>query len=604
MNWRTTFWLTATALLLGLFILLVERPARLARTRADAKVQLVPDFNPGSVTAIEIRTTNSRVTVVRTNGLWEILGNEHLPARTPLIETLLQQVMDLQGRSILSPAELRSRPKATSDFGLNPPTITVTLRRPSDNVELLLGVRSLSGTQVYYQVAGVPGIFTTEAGLLDRLPRTAEGWRDATLLPLDHLAFDRIRVTSPGAAFALSRSPTNGLWEMTEPRPARADSIRVGLLLRKLGLLQVSHFLSTTSAPAPEIAGLRPPRLSLSLTRGSNEVFGLAFGRALTNTAAPEVYAQRPGEADLLVVPAEAQELLRISYKDLLDRRLVRFDRTAVREVVFEGPDAFRLVQTKDEWRVLPADFRADPELVAGLFNQLATLEMLDLAKEVVTDLDLATYGLAPPAGRIVLLAKAGDTNTVLAQLETGALRDNRTFARIPGEQPVYQLNPADLDELPRHPWGLRDRAIWRFESDQVAALTARHEGLDWTLRHGGTNEWAVPPGALSELNPFALEEAVHQFGQARVVTWLGVGEARAHSLGIRGGPELVFDFRSTPALPPLRVLLGKAGPSGRRYATTKLPDGTQPVFELSSPLVDDLWREMGVADADTPALP
>ncbi len=603
MNWRTTLWLIGSALVATLFVIVVERPARLSRDHAMAAHRVLPEFQPASAFALQVQTTNGTVRLTRTNGLWEIQDTPRRVAQQALAEELLRRLSQVQDRSILSTSELRSRPQAAADFGLNPPNTTVTFETTTGRIELLLGLRSLNGSQVYCQITGIPGIFAAESELLDHLPRSAEGWRDTTLLPLDRLNFDRLRVVSPGGAFALYRNATNGLWQMVEPRPARADSVRVGVLLRQLGLLQVARFLSTTTTPPAEVAGLRPPQLHLTLSRGSNEVYSIALGAALTNATAPSIYAQRPGEPDLLAVPAEAQDLLRVSYKDLLDRRLVRFDRSAVREVGFTGPESFQLTWKNDAWQLSPANVRADNQLVERLFNHLAMLEMIDIAKEVVTDLDLATYGLAPPAVRIALRTQPGDTHSFLAQLETGALRDNRNFARVPGEQPVYLVNPGDLDEFPKHAWELRDRSLWHFDSTQVASLTARHDGLEWTLRHQGTNDWAVPPGVRNEINSFALDEALHRLGNTRIIAWRGLGAARAAGLGVGKGPEITLEFRGQPTEPPLKLRFGKPAPGGGRYASITLTDGSEPVFELQASVFDDVWRDSGMA-AQAPAAP
>lgn len=608
MNWRTTLALVSAALLSGLFVLTIERPARLARLRHTAAQRLLPQFDPASVHRIRIQpgiTPDTAFDLVRTNGQWRLDEPLRRLAQQSLAEALLGRVAQLEGHSILTPQELRDRPQATADFGLAPPTARVSLELASRNLELLLGARSLNGNQVYYQITGLPGIYTADAQLLDHLPLAPQEWRDSTLLPLDGLTFDRLRVVSATGAFSLSRDAGNGLWEMTEPRPARVDSTRVGLLLRQLGLLQINQFLPATSTPPAEVAGLRPAQITLALARGSNEIYRLSFGLPITNAAAPSVYAQRPGEPDTLAVPTEAHDLLRISYKDLLDRRLVRFDRTAVQEIAVSGAEEFRITHQDGAWTLGPGALKADAPLVTRLFGHLAALEMIDIAKEVVTDLDLANYGLAPPSARIELRSRPGDTNAILARLEIGALRDNHTFARVPGEAPVYLLNPADVDELPKTAWDLRDRSLWRFEAAQVVTLTARLDGSEWTLRRQGTNDWSVPPGAKNEVNPFALEEALHRMGQARVAAWRGLGAARAGGLGIGigKGPEITLELRGQPAPPPLHFRFGKAAPGGRRYAALPQPDGSLPVFEIPAPLFEDLWRECGIA-GQSPSAP
>jgi len=600
MNWRSTGWLAGAAIALALFIVVVEQPARLARNRTAVAPRVAPRFDPGSVTAIEIQSPGQTAfTVLKTNGLWLIATADPKPAQQHLAEGLLQRIASLRGHSVLSTAELRSRPQAPSEFGLNPAAATVTLISPSGLTELLLGVRSVQGSQVYCQLVGIPGIFAADADLADLLPLDPVGWRETTLIPLDRLAFDRIRVDPQGAPFTLARNSTNGLWNLIEPRTARADPNRVGILIRQLGFMQIREFIAPTSAPPPELTGLKPPRLTVSLARGSNEVFGVAFGNPITN--APALYAQRPGEPDLLSVPIEAAELLRISYKDLLDRRILRFDPATLREIEFSGREAFRLTRLPAGWRIVPGDLAADPALVDRLLSGLAVLEIIDIAKEVVTDLDLSTYGLAPPAGRITLRATPGDTNDVAAILEIGGLKENRQFARIQGEQPVYLLNPADLEAVPTASWQLRDRRVWQFESAQVSAITIRNAELEWTLRRQGTNDWTVPPGLRNEINPFALEEALHVTGSTRALTWVASGDTRDSVLGIGLGPELTLELRGNSSTNQLRVAFGKRSPAGNRYVATTLADGSRLTFEMPGDICDDLLRELGIVEPTSP---
>ncbi len=625
MNWRTTFWLLGSALALALFVVAVERPARLARARAAETPRVLPGFDPGAVRAVEFRVASNIVaSLQRTNGLWELQrGADRHAAHPALVEGLLLRLANLRGRSVLPPSEIRARPETLAEFGLLPPAAAAVFHSASGPVELRFGTHSVNGSQVFFQVSDHPGIFVADAILLDRLPVQYEGWRDTTLLPLAQLDFDRLRVVSAGAAFTLARGPSNAVWQLVEPRPARADSLRIGVLLRQLSQIQITRFLDSNAAPAPEAAGLRPPRLAFSLARGTNEVFSLALGLPFTNpppalesaagldavaaanTPAPPplVLARRSPESDTLAVPSEAFDLLHIPYKDLLDRRLVRCDRQAVRELEFAARESFRLVRLDDAWHLQPGNIPADPELVANLFSHLASLEILDIAKEVVTDLDLANYGLAPPATRIALLAAPGDTNTALARLEIGPPRGTTVFARVPGEAPVYLLNPADLESLPTHAWQLRDRQPWRFDAAQVVSITARMTGLDWPLRRQATNEWAGPPGLRANINPFALEESLHRIGHLRALAWVGEGDARAAALGIGRGPEFTLEFRPSPAgpVPPLLFSVGKRTPGGNRFAATRLSDGPRLIFEIAGTAFDDLWRDLGLADTPPP---
>jgi hypothetical protein len=601
MHWRSTIVLVIVAATMALAILVLERPARVARRMEAETPQVLKTFAPRTITTIEIRSHSNSVIVRKTRGAWEVSTPTWRPAHDPLVEGLLRRVADLRGKSLLTSAELEERPGAAADFGLDPPALSLVFAGTSGHAELYLGLRSLDGRSLFYRVKGVPGIFATEPDFFADLPTVPNHWRDKSLLtvdPLNSRAFDRLRVVGSGSAFTLVRSGTNGTWDLSEPRHARADADRVASLLRQLGTLDVLDFLSPTSAPPAEVAELRPPRCSLTLFRGSNEVFGLSFGATLTNSGA--VLAQRSGDDQLLAVPPEAFELLRISYKQMLDSRILRFDTRQVREVVLRGREDFSLIREKGGWRLLPDELMADSELVKRMLDRLASLDILDIAKEVVTALDLPSYGLAPPTAQILLLASPGKTNNALAVLEIGGWGNGRIFARVPGEEPVYALNPAQVEDLPHASWQLRERTLWNFAPEQISLIGVRHQGSQWTVRRSGTNDWVVPAGWRHALNPFALDEALFQFSRARALRWVEAGSARATTFGTADGREVTLEFHkdATGHAGALRITFGKSTLAGNRYAAMEFSDGQSLTFEFSGPVFEALWREIGLTEA------
>jgi hypothetical protein len=539
------------------------------------------------------------VVLRKTKGAWEVSTPTWRPAQSRRVEELIRRIAELRGRSVLGPEELRERPQAAVDFGLDPPALSLILVGTAGHTEIHLGLRTVDGLRIFYRIKDVVGIYETDPALADNLPVLPQEWRDKALLTIDPTskAFDRMRVVGGGAAFTLARSGTNHGWDLVEPRLARADSDRVTGLLRQLEMTQVLGFVAPTSAPPAEVAELQRPRTLLTLSRGSNEVFSLAFGGSLTNSNA--ILARRSAEEDLLAVPAEAMELLRISYRQMLDSRILRFDARTVREVVFNGREKFSLVQSSNDWRLLPAGLVADSALVTRFLHQLASLDIVDIAKEVVTPLDLPTYGLDPPATRILLRSSVGNTNATLGVLELGAWGDNRIFARVPGEAPVYALNPGQVEELPSASWQLRDRTLWQFNPGLVTSLALSDQGVDWEVRRAGTNEWVASAGWRHQLNPFALEEALYQLSQARAIRWVEEGETRASSFGTAGGKQVRLEFspQGKAALAPIRIAFGKATLAGNRYAALTFPDGVYLTFEFPGAVFDNLWREIGFTE-------
>ena len=77
MNWRTTYWLLGITAALAAFVLLLERPARLARLHASAPTPALRDFDAASVLALEVARGSNQGSLRRTNQVWEVVS----PAR-------------------------------------------------------------------------------------------------------------------------------------------------------------------------------------------------------------------------------------------------------------------------------------------------------------------------------------------------------------------------------------------------------------------------------------------------------------------------------------------------------------------------------------------
>ena len=128
--------------------------------------------------------------------------------------------------------------------------------------------------------------------------------------------------------------------------------------------------------------------------------------------------------------------------------------------------------------------------------------------------------------------------------------------------------------------------------------MTIRQANLEWTLRRQGTNDWTLPPGLRNDINPFALDEALHVAGTARALSWVASGDARSQALGIGRGPELTLELRGHAATNQIRITFGKRTPSGNLYVATTFADGARLTFELPGSTCDDLLRELGVAES------
>ncbi|MFN0066236.1 MAG: DUF4340 domain-containing protein [Limisphaerales bacterium] len=601
MNRKTTAWLVTLALALAAFILLVERPRRLARARAAAPQPVLGGLDPAAVFSITVRWTNLLIEAVRSNGTWHLVQPVEYPGHPVRIRSLLDRLAALRGHSVLPPAELRARPDAAAAFGLAPAQAALVLRTPAGGTEVHFGLPVFDGGAVHLQALGRAGIFTADISLFDALPRRADDWRDPRFLPPAAGGFDRLRVTSPAGAWTLTRTGTNDAWQIIEPRPARADVRQVEELLRGIEGAMVGRFVTDTPPAGLEAFGLRPPQATLAFGTGTNFFLTAELGGPATN-AAGAVYARRSAPGNLVAVPAALLALVRVPYTALLDRRLLDVAPASLASVRVTGTNDFTLARAAggDGWRLTEGTnaWDADPGLAAGFLARLTALGMADVAKEVVTELDLARFGLAPPRRSFTLLA-AGSTNP-LARLDLGTARGDRVHARRLGEPPVYEVLAAELAEVDVEPWELRDLGLWSFPGTNVVAVLVQHGDQPWSLTRQGTNHWELPPLYRNEVNPFALDEALHRLGSARALGWVARNDA-AGRFGLSTGIKLTLEFRTAAGTrpPPLLLDFGKRSPRGNVYARA---GGAQaPVFEFAGPVFDALWSQLRLPGGGPP---
>ena len=121
----------------------------------------------------------------------------------------------------------------------------------------------------------------TDGQILTALPRSESDWRSAFLVNLGDLNFDRFQIESGQRTIEIGENPTNGLWQLTSPVPARADQNRVNALLQTVRMSQAKEFVSDKPANL-ELYGLQTPSMELTFLRGTNELYAIQFGNAAT----------------------------------------------------------------------------------------------------------------------------------------------------------------------------------------------------------------------------------------------------------------------------------------------------------------------------------
>ena len=575
---HTWIWLFVAAGLFA-FIFFFERHLQRA---APGPSPLLPGFKASAVSSVRVLPAGqSEIRVERTNSAWLMTRPIAAAAAATQIEKLLATLEQLVPATVVSPGELKHRPQAEVEFGFENPLTSLVLQDGGANPRIQIGAHTAPGDQVFLRVVGREDVFVVDAEFLALLPRGTNDWRDAALIDLRALAFDRITITNATGPMELQLDPTNGNWRMLRPMQTRADGRRILESLQALQSLRIEQFVADGAPADLEPFGLQRAALDLGFQSGTNPVALLHFGKSPTNAPA-QFFARREGFNSIVTVPAESLTNWSKSFSHFRNRHLLAWP-AELGEIEVRGREGFVLQRvSSNSWQVASQKFPVDAARAEDFLTTLKEMEIIEFVKDAITDPDLRTYGLTSPVYQVILksTAQAGVTNPPLVQLSFGTNVADKVFARRADEDSVYAVKLADFLRLPAAGWQLRARRIWNFNEGELARVTIRQGAKTRGLLRAGTNSWTFAPGSQGVINEFAVEETAHRFGELTATAWSAHGDAAREARFGFGTNSLALSFELKRG-EKLDVEFGDVAPSGYPYARVAL-EGEPWVFECA----------------------
>src|ERR1035438_6855855 len=237
-TWR---WIAVAA---GLFAFIYFYQRHVPKNGSEP-VRVLPSLEAAAVTSLQVRPgARAQIRADRTNGVWELVEPLAYPAQAASIEKFLAELVRLTPAPYITARELRGRAKADEEYGFSSPQASIVIEQPEHPAHLLIGARTPPGDQVFLQVVGVDGVYVVDADFLKYIPRTADDWRDTTLIEFKGLTFDRLAVTNGAKVFELRRDATNKLWRMVYPLQTRANNAKVEESLVALQGVRIHQFVT------------------------------------------------------------------------------------------------------------------------------------------------------------------------------------------------------------------------------------------------------------------------------------------------------------------------------------------------------------------------
>jgi hypothetical protein len=303
------------------------------------------------------------------------------------------------------------------------------------------------------------------------------------ILKLDQAAITKLELKKKGAEPLSLTKATSGDWQITEPKPLRADQSAVSGVLSTLSSLNSQRIVDDKASDLRTF-GLESPALEVDVTEKDNKSQKLLLGDE--TPASNGIYAMLAGEPRVFTMASWEKSSLDKGLNDLRDKRLLPIspDKISRVELVRNGQD-IEFGRNKDEWQILePKPLRADSTQVGDLVRQLTDAKM-DLSSSDAKDARRAFAEAKPLA-----TAKVTDESST----QEFELRKNKDtyYAKSSAVDGAYKIDSELGKALDKSVDDFRNKKLFDFSYSDPNKIDLRIGSKSQLLVRGsaGSEDW------------------------------------------------------------------------------------------------------------------
>jgi hypothetical protein len=362
---------------------------------------------------------------------WVIAKPAAMPADQDAVGMLTGSIATLNADRVID-----EHPASLNEFGLtNPPSEVDVTVKGGKTTKLLLGSDTPAGTGTYAKLESDPKVYTLPTYLKTSFDKSVNDLRDKRLLTFNQDKLTAVAVTGKGQTVEFSKN-AQGDWQITKPKPARADSVQVDDLIRKLkdAKMDLTSANSDPKAAAAQFA--------------SDEKAGTASITDNTGTQTVEIhkgkdntyYAKSSAVPGIYKVAGEIGDSLGKSVDDYRNKKLFDFG--------FNDPSKLDLSGTSyqksgDKW--MSASIQYEAGTLQSVIDKLRDLSATKFADKM-GGTQLLTVGIT-----------SGDNHRVE---KVTINKDGDAYnAQRDGEPAVYVIDAKNIDDLQKAIMGIKRQA-------------------------------------------------------------------------------------------------------------------------------------------------
>ncbi len=309
----------------------------------------------------------------------------------------------------------------------------------------------------------------------------------------------------------------DGGWRLVAPLEFPGDAVALDGVASSLADLASEGVIDDPQPP--EVYGLGEDARVVRFSADGGDEYELRIGAR--TPVGGNTYVSVGGDPRVFTVPTYRVNAFQRELDDLRERRLLRFDRDAIRRIAASWPGGGVVLARRDtDWFLEePLSARADEDTVETVLSDLAFLRAESFLDDPPAE---AVQGLDPPAFRAVLTGEAPEEggDPPRWELLVGAPQEEGGRVARGAHDALYTIAEERFEDLPRRVVAYRFKELTRLAASdverielvfhdaagEVVSVTARREEEGWTAEPE-TLDAGVPERLLGQLARLRAEE-------------------------------------------------------------------------------------------------
>jgi len=404
----TNAMLLITALLLGSFILFVERGTHNSYQKSVHLKTLFAIY-PDSIERIQMERDNTLIECVKTAGTWQMKKPTETPVDSGIIDKIIDGLARVERGEIITEEALRERNLTPADYGFNKPRARITFKNSRGTFSWLIGRDAPVGKSLYVMAENGGDITSAPSTLINLIPTDPKWIRERTIFSDEPATIRGLDMRRP-SGFLRLRNNEETQWEMQQPYQTRVDPQTLQTLITNLTSVRIVDFITDEKTDLA-VYGLEKPAYEITVLSQEEQTQTVLIGNLVAD-ATNTLYAKNIENHSVFTVSAEWARLLDVKPDVLRSRHLVNLQSEKVTSIqLSHQQQQIEMTRITNQWQMIrPIRWDAHPAKVEELLKLLIETPIVEFIDTPSAEQSGQTTS---PSAWTILLATDGMTNVL-----------------------------------------------------------------------------------------------------------------------------------------------------------------------------------------------